>query len=349
MQGNTDRDRSVERLLRSTLPGSQASGNASDACVDAETVAAWAAGALPRATAALVETHLAACERCQALLAAFARTPVEPAAAAPSLYERWRLRWLVPIAAAATTVAIWIAIPSDQRPPLSREAAIPAETPTPPPEQPVLVLPAAPDAPAPKPEEPADLGSTGAAARPAEKEADAAVSAEIGAERAAVTELRGMPAATQQPRDETAASPAGSRPPASAALESGAAIMARQAVMPPVEIVSPNPVNRWRVLGGTRVERSTNTGTSWEPAIIQGGTVISGGSSPEPLVCWLVGPAGAVRVTTDGIRFDSVPFPEAADLVSVRASSATIAVVTTIDGRQFRTDDRGSSWSRVTP
>ena len=70
------RDRSVDHLLR------QASGSlsVSDQCVEGETLAAWVEGALPQASAASVEKHLADCARCQALLAAFVRS--EPPIAA---------------------------------------------------------------------------------------------------------------------------------------------------------------------------------------------------------------------------------------------------------------------------
>src|SRR5205809_148218 len=64
-----------------------ASGSSS-ACVDAETLAAWADGALGASDAAAVETHLASCGRCQEMVAVFAKTepvasPAPPPAAAP--------------------------------------------------------------------------------------------------------------------------------------------------------------------------------------------------------------------------------------------------------------------------
>ena len=71
--------------------------------------------------------------------------------------------------------------------------------------------------------------------------------------------------------------------------------------------------------------------------------------APSSAVCWLVGRAGAIRLTMDGVRFQRVPFPESVDLVGVRATSATSASVTAADGREFRTDDQGATWSRVAP
>jgi hypothetical protein len=117
----------------------------------------------------------------------------------------------------------------------------------------------------------------------------------------------------------------------------------------PVEIVSPDPASRWRILPGARVERSTTAGAAWEALTVGASGELAAGSSPDRTVCWLVGRAGTIRLTVDGVRFTSVPFPETVDLVSVRASSAASALVTTGDGRQFRTDDRGQTWSRVIP
>ena len=80
------------------------------ACIDAETLAAWAEGGLPASEAAAVEMHLADCERCTAMLATFVRTTPE-APAVESLWRRWHLRWLVPVATAATVAALWVLVP----------------------------------------------------------------------------------------------------------------------------------------------------------------------------------------------------------------------------------------------
>ena len=59
-------------------------------CVDAETLAAWADGGLPKGEAAAVESHLADCERCTAMLATFVRTTPDAPAAEP-LWHKWHL------------------------------------------------------------------------------------------------------------------------------------------------------------------------------------------------------------------------------------------------------------------
>ena len=78
---------------------------------------------------------------------------------------------------------------------------------------------------------------------------------------------------------------------------------------------------------------STNAGATWELLPTGGPAELTAGSSPSPFVCWLVGRGGVVLRTTDGRRWERVPFPEPVDLVSVQSSDAQTAVVTTTDGR----------------
>src|SRR5438093_12781956 len=97
MRKTDQRDRSIDRLLRRRLePGADLP--ATDGCVDAETLAAWMDGSLSAAALDRAEHHAAGCARCQAMVAALART-------APETDGRpvWRLpavKWRVPIAAA---------------------------------------------------------------------------------------------------------------------------------------------------------------------------------------------------------------------------------------------------------
>src|SRR6185503_8403919 len=97
------------------LRADAARATVSDECIDAETIAAWSDGALPAAGAARIETHLSQCPHCQALLAALVRSAPPTIAPSRSIWQRWQLRWVVPIAAAASALALWIAIPSDRR------------------------------------------------------------------------------------------------------------------------------------------------------------------------------------------------------------------------------------------
>jgi hypothetical protein len=107
-------------------------------CLDAETLAAWMDGGLTGAALEDVRAHVADCERCQALMGAMGATraaipATEPQRASASALRaaadkprRW-LMWGVPLAAATTAIAIWVAIPEQRQPPAApAPAAAPA-------------------------------------------------------------------------------------------------------------------------------------------------------------------------------------------------------------------------------
>jgi photosystem II stability/assembly factor-like uncharacterized protein len=78
---------------------------------------------------------------------------------------------------------------------------------------------------------------------------------------------------------------------------------------PVAEVVSPDPMVRWRIVPPGRLERSTDAGKSWA----------------------------------------AMTLPQPVDLIAVRAPTALSAVATAADGRQFRTDDQGKTWRPVEP
>ena len=381
------------------------------ACVDAETLAAWVDEGLPKAEAAAVEMHLAECERCTAMVATFART-IPDATVAESLWTRWHLRWLVPLATAATVAAVWVLVPRTDSPQMTlgraatteSQAAAAADaaqptTPTEIKEQEARTAPA--------PSKPADalakreeslqalrqstderradadqaakrlqaggVNESIAVAPPPAREADRAEAKSADAQterfsppipsanavppaapaaRAAAT----APAAEESARRAPAAAPAppaAAPPPAARGAASSAQApavsslaRARAAI---VEIASPDPMTRWRVIGAGQVERSTNGGARWEAAKLPESATLIAGSSPSPSICWLVGRTGSIYVTTDGLRFVRVPFPDRTDFVSIQATDGRRATVVTIDGRTMRTDDQGATWIRVSP
>ena len=85
--------------------------------VEPEVLAAWSEGTLPASEARQVETHLADCATCQEMLAVFARTEPPPVVSSGfgSIVSGFSWRWAVPLAAAATVAAIWVAIPEEER------------------------------------------------------------------------------------------------------------------------------------------------------------------------------------------------------------------------------------------
>ena len=112
----------------------------------------------------------------------------------------------------------------------------------------------------------------------------------------------------------------------------------------PIEIASPDPRLRWR-LAGTTVLHSSDRGATWVPTQPGVSAELSAGSAPLGAVCWLVGQAGVVLLTTDGISWTRVPFPQPVDLAAVTARDGRSASVTTADGRIFTTTDAGATWT----
>jgi hypothetical protein len=381
----TDRDRSIERLLRQASPADPTAEAAG--CPDVETLAALADDTLSAPMRREVEGHIADCYRCQSLTAAMARhdAPGVPAGVGgdvPAWRRKW-FNWLVPAAAAATGIALWVLVPG-QRPP-TPQAPTPdgqvASVPSPPASSEVITseplqipvdsfgdstaregdtsrrfetaAPAAPPAPpppaaAPPPAEPSLKAAApavgGVAAAP-----PSAASAPTAADRSDQSQ-----SATPERRNEVAESEA------AAALEEG--VLNRRAAPAagaggglPIaarttgfEVLSPDPRIRWRVGPGPVVQRSTDGGATWATQQTGASTPLTAGSSPAPEVAWLVGGGGGVLRTTDsGRQWQRLRFPEAVDLTAITASTARNATVTLADGRRFTTDDGGMTWTLV--
>ena len=68
-----EQDEWLQRLLRRRA-GADPQATASAACLDAQTLAAWADGGLNRQELAAAEMHASSCAKCLALLAAIERT-----------------------------------------------------------------------------------------------------------------------------------------------------------------------------------------------------------------------------------------------------------------------------------
>ena len=83
----------------------------SDPCIDAESLAAWAEGKLDTTQAGAVELHASNCQRCMAMLASMARTTPAEEERKASWSRAVLMRWLVPLTAAATAIAIWVLVP----------------------------------------------------------------------------------------------------------------------------------------------------------------------------------------------------------------------------------------------
>ena len=347
-----------------------------DPCLDAEVLAAWADNALDTRAAAQVEAHASRCARCQAMLAAFVRTGPPPAPAFTPAMSWWpslQIRWLVPVAAVATALAIWVAVPTGPTP--ERERAGLAEPGQRPREAEAVtqaqVAPNVPDASSPLAKETTPAPREGAPAS-REEARDAGLKLERTDALASTAERRvaETPLAVAAPT-ATAAAEQGRRQAAFRALADSS-----------VEgFVSRDGATRWR-LGAATVERSTDGGTTWVAASLPGATSMSeavsrgraadaratasaapaapvgavatasavSGDAPSAAVCWLVGPRGAVWLTTDGGQgFRRLTVTGEPDLRTVAARDDRSADVTASDGRVFRTDDGGVTWTLIGP
>ena len=309
-------------------------------CLDAETLAAWVDNGLTRRERAAAEAHAADCARCREVLAAIVRsTPSGEATSRPWAHRVRALDWLVPLMAAATVIAVWVAVPREG-PPRSpaqaideikvtrRDVPIPSETRET--AEPSLQAQRA----------PADAREESRAKTALAKER--ALSDRASSSSDKVT--RGQPwAPPAVSTPQSAAAPAVS--PERKAMASPQLKMAQaETVAIGTEIVSADGSARWRI-AGTNVQRSVDGGSTWETQRTGADAPLAAGASPAPTVCWMVGARGTVLLSTDGRSWRRVPFPEVTDLVAVRATNDKTATVSSSDGRTFSTSDGGLTWT----
>jgi photosystem II stability/assembly factor-like uncharacterized protein len=112
-----------------------------------------------------------------------------------------------------------------------------------------------------------------------------------------------------------------------------------------VTIREPGGAVLWRAGAGGQIARSDDGGATWQPQASGVAADLLAGSAPSQDVCWIVGSAGTVLITTDGRRWQRRPFPLAVDLTGVSASGPSAAIVTARDGRRFETLDAGLTWT----
>jgi hypothetical protein len=325
-----------DRLLRDVLRDT-ASQTPSTACVDVDALAAWADGTMNGASRAAFEAHAATCARCQALMAAMART--EPPPIEPPRWRRALFTWVMPLAA-ATAVIVAVGLAITERRVLAPQVA--------PDESPAAAAPRA-------KETAADAPSTAAPVAP---QARPPTIAEPRRDRPARTQTRTQAAATPAP-PPAAASPAPAAP--AAAAESGRSAFAdraeagmrmKAAAAPgPVVLASPVRESQWRIVRGA-VEYTEDGGVTWQPQALGvdlPDMPVLAGAAPAARVCWLVGARGLVLLTIDGAPWRRVGFPEPVDLVGITATDASHATVTAADGRRFSTSDGGATWTGRPP
>ena len=286
-----------------------------------------------------------------------------PAQMAPAWRGIWWRWWLAPLAATAAAVTLWMVVPQNpmRRTPVASEAEMaqkvsepaPSVQSVPPPAEfaEVPAKPGSPPAAAPPPDArfaesrrtvPGARTDRGKAVEAEAKLADTQANKDVAPLRDRQDKREAnLERAAAAPAEPSSAAPA---PPAAAAADNtlGAVAQLRKQTSP-IEFVSPDPKFRWRVTANT-IEHTQDGGRDWIPVRLTVNEVITGGSAPAPLVCWVVGRRGLVLLATDGTNFTPLPFPERVDLTSITAADARRATVTTADGRTFHTEDSGRNW-----
>ncbi|MBI2835946.1 MAG: zf-HC2 domain-containing protein [Acidobacteria bacterium] len=359
----------MDRLLRAALRSGPTS-RTEDACSGAAELSAFVEGTLTVAERKALETHLSACDRCQAALALLALTP--PPTDARQRLSLWpsmiRLRWLVPVATAATAVVVYLAVkpqPAANRgailsPPQSavaeRQPRANRDIGTAPPSQspgeartttrartaPVEGREDRPSASADSGASAASPATAVASGPPERKQAAEPDTASAGARAAAMQPARSAPSVTQ---------PAPSAPiPTESAREMSSAAAKLKASGRETDVLSrivsaPDGSTRWRLGPGGTIDRSVDGGRSWRAQASGSSADLLAGSAPTPTTCWVVGRVGAVLRTADGERWELRPFPERVDLVRIEARDAHTATAIAGDGRRFTTTDGGGTWT----
>lgn len=363
-----------DRLLRDALrPGAPVTP--SNVCVDAEALAAWADGTMNGADRAAFEIHAVGCARCQALMAAMART--EPPPIEPAWWRRAFSSWMMPLAAASAVIVIgvFLTIP-ERRAPATQAARQESNAATPSraedmaasraaaPRPPVSAAPQA--TASAKPDSRRERDTIAPTARRQDQPKDAAALPAAKTEpRATIANPNAAPVMTQGPPPAPPASPPPAAPTIAATREiaapaqpapAGSAVSADAAqsnrardalrmkgvALPPLVIASPARDSRWRIVGGA-VEHTGDGGLTWQ-AQFAVDVPVRAGAAPAARVCWLAGAGGLVLLTTDGVHWRRIAFPESVDLVAMEAADASHATVTSATGRRFSTGDGGTTW-----
>lgn len=302
--------------------------------LDAETLAAWVDGGLDTRAAAMAESHVSGCDRCQEIIGLMSRAVVEQAP--EPWFRRFRAGWLIPLTAGVAAVGLWMIVPANR----------PASVPTAPQQASTEALKEAPAAAA---EPPAEAFRDRAAKRQQQAPAvtDQLAKAAEQEDRAKNRDEKlADRAGAREDRFAQLASPAPTAPAAAAAAAAAPQALGRSNETPSREIASPDSRTRWRLLEGGNVEYSSNSGETWEATSTGVTEQLTAGSSPASDVCWIVGKNGTVLLTTDGRQWRRIAFPEVTDLSGVQTTDSRSALVIAADGMLFRTLDGGATWTR---
>jgi len=272
--------------------------------IDAETLAAWADRGLPAQVAADVEMHLSNCERCQEVLAAFARSAPAATVVIP-FWARRPVRWTA--AGLAAAAALFLIVRTGQTPAVQAPEATVASR---------DVAPATPESksapPSAVPAPPAAVNVTAAAP----------VVEPSAAPRPALPQIAAM--AESVARDVA-----------------GDTVIEIVAPDPPAPFATRWRIVNGTLVERSVDAGVSWSALPIDPPLT---TPLLAGGASSPTVCWLVGLEGVVLVTTDGRTFRRVSLPDAVALSGVTVTDGLRATVTAADGRKFSSVDGGLTW-----
>jgi photosystem II stability/assembly factor-like uncharacterized protein len=114
-----------------------------------------------------------------------------------------------------------------------------------------------------------------------------------------------------------------------------------------VVIVTPADQYAWRVWPGGKIEYSFDSSRTWEQQNSGVTADLTGGSAASAKVCWVIGKAGTVLLTTDrGKHWKKITTPIKENLAGVFAQDGKRASIWTDSHKQsFETNDGGATWA----
>jgi Photosynthesis system II assembly factor YCF48 len=110
----------------------------------------------------------------------------------------------------------------------------------------------------------------------------------------------------------------------------------------------------WSVGQNGRIDKSIDSGGTWQHQQSGVTSQLLAGSAPSDVVCWVVGNNSTILRTADGgATWIKVPNPQSlngvsVDWVGVFASDALDARINSVDGKRFSTTDGGQTWTAIT-
>ena len=343
------RDAEMDRLLRAVLK--PASREAAGECPDAAILAAMVEGSLTPAEQSALDAHIVNCGRCQEALAILSHDLPEEEDAPETRWFTWvtrpRLRWFVPIGAAATVAVVFFAT----RPLIAPEGDVPAAE--------VVQMAQAPSAPAEAPADELDARREKAAAMPGKNEFAGA------ARRADDAKAQAGPAPAPQGSREAVADTAlagqlaPDRKPVEAAAEMAAARMApedkRAQPAAPQAAVQPAAADV-AAKGGAATQLPAADATRAAPMPVASSSMRKELARLEPaaivaaatdrMVRWQLGSGGRIWRSVDaGSIWKEQASGVSADLAAGSAPSATTCWVVGAAGTVLLTTD-GEHWAR---